>query len=69
MMDGLRQQREEWKEWQGSVTIRAKKIHPEEWESHKEELRDLYQEMTVKGLMDFMKTRHGFTPSYVIASS
>lgn len=45
---------------------RAKTISREKWEEHREELCSLYQHsMTLDELMEYMKEKHGFEPSYV----
>ena len=61
----MEEQQLQWKEWKGPATARAKRMAPEKWEEHKEELCSLYQEITLEALVVIMKEKHDFAPSYV----
>ena len=48
--------------WSGASN-RAQPIPQEEWDKYKDELSELYKDMTLDMLMQRMKTKHGFAPS------
>src|SRR5208282_2890973 len=58
--------------WSHTKTVRAcnaPEIPPAEWEKHRELLKELYitQNKTLTEVKDCMRTRFGFSPSYVPA--
>lgn len=58
--------------WSHTKTVRAcnaPEIPPAEWEKHRELLKELYitQNKTLTEVKDHMRTRFGFSPSYVPA--
>lgn len=58
--------------WSHTKAVRAcnaPEIPPAEWEKHRELLKELYiaQNKTLTEVKDHMRTRFGFSPSYVPA--